>query len=103
MFVLELAIVALLMAAAIGFGMRRSRQRRWRWIVGAAAGYLFFTPRGRELRDRIEPAVDDLRRDFQRFQKTLEKVGVLASDGMRVVNEFNQARAQTFPSSTTSH
>jgi gas vesicle protein len=72
-------------------------------IVGAAAGYLFFTPAGRALRDRIEPAVDDLKRDFQRFQKTLEKVGDLANDSLRVVNEFNNARAQAFPSATTSH
>jgi gas vesicle protein len=71
-------------------------------IIGAAAGYLFFTPRGRELRDRIEPAVDEMKRELARFQGTIEKVGLLASDSLRVVNEFNQARAQSFPS-TTSH
>ena len=32
---------------------------------GAAAAYLFFTDRGRWLRNRIEPAVDDLRREFE--------------------------------------
>jgi gas vesicle protein len=72
-------------------------------IIGAAAGYLFFTPQGRALRDRIEPAVDELKREFARFQGTIEKVGLLANDGMRVVSEFNQARAQSFPSSSTSH
>jgi gas vesicle protein len=72
-------------------------------IVGAAAGYLFFTPAGRSLRERIEPAIDDLKRDFQRFQKTIEKVGDLANDSLRVVNEFNNARTQAFPSATTSH
>jgi gas vesicle protein len=72
-------------------------------VIGAAAGYLFFTPQGRSLRDRIEPAVDELRREFQRFQGTIEKVGVLASDGLRVVNEFNQARGHSFPDSSTSH
>ena len=72
-------------------------------IVGAAVGYLFFTPQGRALRDRIETAMDDVRREFQRFQGTIEKMGVLASDGMRVVNEFNQARAHSFPSASTSH
>ena len=44
-------------------------------VIGAAAGYLFFTPAGRALRDRIEPAIDDLKRDFERFQTTIEKVG----------------------------
>jgi gas vesicle protein len=72
-------------------------------VLGAAVGYLFFTPGGRALRDRIEPAIDDFKRDFQRFQKTIEKVGDLANDGLRVVNEFNQARTQAVTSSATSH
>jgi hypothetical protein len=71
--------------------------------MGAAAGYLFFTPAGRALRERIEPAMDDLKRDFSRFQKTIEKVGDLANDGLRMVNEFNSARSQAFSSSSTSH
>ena len=40
-------------------------------VVGAAAGYLFFTERGRTLRERMEPAVDDLKREFGRFQNTI--------------------------------
>jgi gas vesicle protein len=72
-------------------------------LVGAAAGFLFFTDRGRELRDRMEPAVDDLRQEFTRFQRTVEKVGHMANEGMRVVNEFNAARAANVPSGSTSH
>ena len=73
-------------------------------LIGAAATYLFFTDRGRELRDRIEPAVDDVRREFTRFQKTIEKFGDLANDGLRVVNEFNIARAESqFPTERMSH
>jgi gas vesicle protein len=72
-------------------------------VLGAAAGYLFFTPAGRALRDRIEPAMDDLKRDFARFQTTIEKVGLLANDGLRMVNEFNNARTQGLHSSSTSH
>lgn len=72
-------------------------------ILGAAAGYLFFTPGGRAFRERIEPAVDNLKRDFQRFQKTIEKVGGLANDGLRAVNEFNTARSGAFSSPSTSH
>lgn len=71
-------------------------------VAGAAIGYLFFTDHGRLLRDRLEPAVDDLRREFMRFQKTIEKMGDLATDGMRVMEEFKAARGQ-FPGSTTSH
>lgn len=72
-------------------------------LVGALAGYLFFTERGRALRARIEPAVDDLRREFGRFRATIEKAGDLANDGMRMVHEFNTARAQPFGDSRTSH
>lgn len=64
-------------------------------LVGAAVGYLFFTQRGRELRDRIEPAVDDMKRELARLQKTVEKVSELAVDGVRVVSEFNAARAES--------
>jgi gas vesicle protein len=73
-------------------------------LIGAAAGYLFFTDAGRSIRNRIDPAVEDLRREFGRFQKTIEKVGEMANDGLRVVNEFNHARAQSsFPDPGTSH
>ena len=73
-------------------------------MTGAFAAYLFFTERGREIRDRFEPMVDDMRHEFARFQKTLEKVGDMASDGMRVVNEFNAARAQSqYGTDRTSH
>jgi hypothetical protein len=74
-------------------------------LVGAAAAYLFFTNAGRAMRDRLEPAVDDLIREFHKFRGTLEKVGDMANDGMRAFQEFQQARAQAdFPSGgRTSH
>ena len=72
--------------------------------IGAAAGYLFFTERGRVLRGRMEPFVDDLRQEFTRFQRTIQKVGDMANEGMRVVQEFNNARAQApYSSDRTSH
>ena len=72
-------------------------------LVGAAAGYLFFTNSGRIMRDRLEPAVDDLRREFARFQTSIEKLGGMANEGMRVVQEFNAARQSPFGSDRTSH
>ena len=71
--------------------------------IGAVAGYLFFTEQGRGLRGRMEPFVDDLRQEFTRFQRTIQKVGDMASEGMRIVEEFNTARAQGFSSDRTSH
>jgi len=73
-------------------------------LVGAAGAYLFYTERGRVMRDRLEPMVDDLRHEFARFQRTFEKVGEMATEGMRVVNEFNAARGESpFRGGTTSH
>ncbi len=73
-------------------------------LCGAAVVYLFFTDRGRVLRDRMEPAIDELRREFGRFQKTIEKVGDLANDGMRVMEEFRSARGQAgYPGGSASH
>ena len=73
-------------------------------LIGAAAGYLFFTDRGKTLRDRMEPMVDDLRREFMRFKQTAQKLGDMANEGMRVYSEFNTARMQSqFGSNRTSH
>ena len=73
-------------------------------VIGGAAAYLFFTDRGRFMRDRMEPAVDDLMSEFQKFRRTLEKVGDMANDGLRAFNEFQEARRQTFPAGPhTSH
>jgi hypothetical protein len=53
----------------------------------------------------MEPAVDDLVREFQKFRRTLEKVGGMANEGVRAFQEFQQARAQSSFGSTprTSH
>ena len=71
-------------------------------LVGGAVAYLFFTDGGRSARERLEPAVDDIRREFTRFKATIEKVADLANDGLRVVNEFNTARSQ-YSNDLTSH
>jgi gas vesicle protein len=73
-------------------------------LIGAAASYLFFTDSGKQVRNRFEPTVDELRQEFARFQRTIEKVGEMANDGIRAVNEFNAARAQSsFSNPRTSH
>ena len=73
-------------------------------IAGAVAAYLFFTESGRVVRDRIEPAIDDLTNEFQKFRGTIEKVGAMANDGLRALEEFQAARAQPhFPDSGLSH
>jgi hypothetical protein len=73
-------------------------------LIGAAASYLFFTERGRVLRDRMDPMVADLRREFGKFQQTARHIGDMANQGMRVYQEFNTARMSgQFGSNRTSH
>jgi len=71
-------------------------------LVGAAVAYLFFTDHGRGVRDSLEPTVDDLMGEFQRFRRTIEKVGEMANDGLRAFHEFQSARAQ-YPDGGISH
>lgn len=73
-------------------------------VLGAAATYLFFTDRGRQLRDKLEPALGDLQHEFTRFRGTIEQFGHMANDGMRMLSEFNNARGSTsFTTPGTSH
>jgi gas vesicle protein len=73
-------------------------------IAGAAVAYLFFTEEGRSVRDRIEPAIDDAMAEFTKFRGVIEKVGDMATDGMRALQQFQQARGeQAFPGSDVSH
>jgi len=57
-------------------------------IVGGIAGYMVFTPQGRELRRRIEPALDDLARELNHFKGTLARAGIMANEGWRLMNDM---------------
>ena len=56
-------------------------------VVGGVAGYMIFTPQGRELRRRIEPALEDLARELNSFRNALARAGGMANQGWRMVNE----------------
>ena len=56
-------------------------------VIGGAAGYLFFTDRGRELRRQIEPALDDFARELNSFRGTLQRAAGVANDGWKLLNE----------------
>lgn len=62
-------------------------------LIGAAVAYLFFTDGGRIVRSRLEPIVDELPRKFDKFRRAIETVWVMASDGFRALEEFQNARA----------
>ena len=73
-------------------------------LVGGFAGYLLLTERGRALRERLGPVLEDLQQEVVRFQGTIEQVGRVANEGMRVFQEFNTARMQSqYPGDGTAH
>lgn len=57
-------------------------------VLGAIAGYLFFTRPGRELRRKIEPAVEDLARELLNFRGAVARARGLAHDGWRLMDEL---------------
>ncbi len=63
-------------------------------FVGAAVAYLFLTEDGREIRDTLGPTVEDLTREFGKLRVTVERIGDVASDGIRAFEEFQYARAE---------
>jgi gas vesicle protein len=56
-------------------------------ILGAVAGYLFFSEHGRRLRRQIEPVLDDFARDLSHFRGTALTAAGVASEGWKLLNE----------------
>ena len=55
--------------------------------IGAAAAYLFFTDAGRQLRQRIEPALEDFARELNSFRGTMTRASGIAGEGWKLLNE----------------
>jgi hypothetical protein len=51
------------------------------------AGYLFFTDQGRELRRKIEPALDDIARELNSFRGTVQRAAGVANEGWKLLND----------------
>jgi gas vesicle protein len=56
-------------------------------VVGAVAGYMFFTEQGRSWRRQLEPAIEDMARELAQFRGTLNRAMGVASEGWKVLNE----------------
>ena len=64
-------------------------------IVGAAAGslagYLFLTEGGRRLRAEWQPRLEDVLRNAAALRDTVERAGVVASEGWREASDAARA------------
>ena len=56
-------------------------------IIGGIAGYLFFTEHGRSLRRQIEPALEDMARELDSLERTMQKASGVANEGWKILNE----------------
>lgn len=56
-------------------------------VLGGLAGYLFFTPRGRELRSQLEPALDDMMVELAQLRRTAVKASDVVGEGWKMLNE----------------
>jgi gas vesicle protein len=56
-------------------------------VIGGAAGYLFFTEQGRNVRRRLEPALDDFARELMSFRATVRKAAGVANEGWKLLND----------------
>ena len=56
-------------------------------VIGALAGYIFFTERGRAIRYSIEPALEDLRRELVQFRSTIQNIAGVANEGWEMLND----------------
>ena len=56
-------------------------------VVGGIAGYLLFTERGRNLRRRLEPALEDFAHELGELRGTVTRAMGVASQGWQVLNE----------------
>ena len=63
-------------------------------VLGGAAGYLFFTERGRALRRQFEPALDDFARELSSFRQTVEKTAGIANQGWGMLNDAMDSGTQ---------
>jgi hypothetical protein len=72
-------------------------------IIGGVAGYMVFTPQGRALRRRLEPALEDLGRELNHFRTTLARAGFTANEGWRLINDAISEAGSSAARTVTPH
>jgi hypothetical protein len=56
-------------------------------VIGAFAGYIFFTERGRAVLYSLEPPLEDLRRELAQLRLTMQKAAGVANEGWELLND----------------
>ncbi len=57
-------------------------------VVGGVVGTLYFTERGRDVRDQLEPLLDNIIAELQRTQQTVDKAREVTTEGRRTLDDL---------------
>lgn len=60
-------------------------------LVGAVAGYLYFTDRGKQLMASWEPKLDHAMREMGHLRETVTKAQAVASEGWRSISQITNS------------
>jgi gas vesicle protein len=72
-------------AIAIGIGA----------LVGGVAGYLLLTERGRQMRDELEPRLNEVLGEVDRLRSTFESTRSAVAEGWRSFNQLMEQQKST--------
>ena len=61
-------------------------------VLGALAGYLFFSDEGRALRRQLEPALDRVARELNGFRGSIQRAVGVVAEGWDLLGEGGPAR-----------
>ena len=61
-------------------------------VAGGVWGYLYLTEGGRNLREQIEPRLDDLIGEMTRVRGTVEKARSAANEGWRSLSDITSGQ-----------
>jgi len=59
-------------------------------VIGGAVGYLLFTDRGRELRENLEPRLQDVLTEIDQLTRTFERARSAAVEGWQSFSKLAQ-------------
>ena len=61
-------------------------------VAGGVWGYLYLTESGRNLREQIEPRLDDLSGEMTRVRGTVDKARSAANEGWRSLSDITSGQ-----------
>ena len=71
-------------------------------LLGGVVGYLYMTRQGRELREAIEPRLDDLLAEVRRLRQAAGKLRAVVAEGRQSIDEV-VGRSERAPEWVTSY